>query len=130
MLESRVREIERRGAQEGWPYPRFFEALKEAGVLYYVRDVPRHVITYVGAAEQHQALPPVGFRDLKTADRFDAQALKKALARIHRRETTYPQFLAEIAAAGVLSYRVDMAKRTVTYMGGQGETFVERVPPA
>jgi uncharacterized protein YbcV (DUF1398 family) len=37
-------------------------------------------------------------------------------------------FLHEIASAGVVRYRVDMDARTVSYLGGAGQAYVEKVP--
>src|SRR5687767_4243561 len=115
MLEAKVREIEGRSAQEGWSYPKLFDALKGAGIQSYETDVPRFEITYFGAGEQYRKSPPQGFSPGTAASHFDVQAIKKAIQRIGRGETTYPQFLEEIAAAGVHTYRVDMSARTVTY---------------
>ena len=60
---------------------------------------------------------------------FDPVAFKVALTRAQKQESTYSQFLAEIAAAGIHWYRVDMAPRTVTYHGeDKRKKIVEPVP--
>ena len=43
-------------------------------------------------------------------------------------ESTFPQFLAAAWQAGVVSYEVDLAARTVAYYGVNGEKYVEAYP--
>ena len=60
---------------------------------------------------------------------FDREALIKALRTDQAGESTFPQFLAASWQAGVVSYDVDFAARTVAYYGCNGEQYVESYPP-
>ncbi len=129
MNEEAVKEIDRQAAEEKWPYPRIFDALKNSGVERYETNVLTHEIKYVGGGTSFTQPAPDGFQPLSVGPAFDEPALKKALGRVQRGETTYAQFLGEIAAAGVPYYRVDMKPRTVTYHGQKrANKLVEKVP--
>jgi len=123
-----VQEIAERGKREQWPYPRIFDALKNAGVESYAVEVSnRRIVHHGGDVEWVEPSPPEAVT-LPIADRFDEDALKLALRRVQEKKTDYIEFLREIADAGVGSYRVDMKTRTVTYAGRAGEEHVENVP--
>jgi uncharacterized protein YbcV (DUF1398 family) len=126
--KSGVEEIFTKGKQEQWPYPQIFDALKAAGVEFYETDVATHNIVYHGSGESLQEPPPPGFGPLKPGAHFDAGGVKLAIQRNQSKQTDYMAFLQEIARAGVIRYRVDMAARTVSYFGGSGEAYVEKVP--
>jgi uncharacterized protein YbcV (DUF1398 family) len=125
----KISELTRESAEKGWTYPQLFDALKNIGVERYEVNVLKHEIKYVGGGTSLSAPPPKEFHPLTAGKKFDEAGLKLALARVQRRETNYEQFLAEIAAAGVGFYRVDMQPRTVTYHGPTPkEKLVEKVP--
>jgi len=129
MNDESINEIDRKAAEENWTYPQLFNALKKIGVERYEVDVLKHEIKYVGEGTSFMHGAPDGFQPLTAGPVFDKAALKKALARVQAKETTYTQFLAEIAAAGVPYYRVDMQPRTVTYHGqNRSQKLVEKVP--
>ena len=113
--------------REQWPYPIVFNMLLEAGVTHYETNVGQFEIVYSGEGGELTDYGPNNF-SVVPATRFDPEATKRAIQRSQRGETQYPEFLREIAAAGIHTYRVDMAARTVTYRGAQGETYVESVP--
>ena len=125
---AQIKKILAEAAAQKWPYPKVFDALKAAGVEYYETVVPRHEITYHGAGGQLKEGAPDGFQPVQAADQFNQPGVRAAILRTQRRETDYPQFLREIAAAGVHTYRVDMKDRTVSYKGARGELYVETVP--
>lgn len=128
MDEASLQQVYKKAAENKWLYPRLFDALKDIGVERYDVDVLKFEITYVGSdtAITHPAPPGFTPHALGT---FDAAVFKTALARAQKQETSYPQFLAEIAAAGIARYRVEMNTRTVAYHGkSPGETIVEPVP--
>jgi uncharacterized protein YbcV (DUF1398 family) len=127
--KKRVEEIFTRSKQEQWPYPQIFNALKVADVEYYETEVATHDIVYHGSGDSLTEPPPPGFTPLKPSEHFDAAAVKLAIQRNQSQQTDYLAFLLEIARAGVVRYRVDMGKRTVSYLGGAGEAYVEKVPP-
>ncbi|MCG3205056.1 MAG: hypothetical protein KCHDKBKB_01773 [Elusimicrobia bacterium] len=125
---EKIRKMYQRAAEEKWPYPYIFNSLKSFGVERYEVNVLTHEIKYVGEGKSFVEGPPQGFSPLPAGAAYNLEALKLAIERVQRRETTYPQFLAEIAAAGVSFYRVDMKPRTVTYHGPGQHKHVEKVP--
>jgi uncharacterized protein YbcV (DUF1398 family) len=129
MEPNEIRAALKEAAEKKWPYPHIFNKLKKLGVERYETNVLTHEIKYVGGQTSFVDPAPEGFKKLTVGPRYDEAALKTALGRAQRQETTYAEFLAEIAAAGVAFYRVDMAPRTVTYHGPTPkEKLVESVP--
>jgi uncharacterized protein YbcV (DUF1398 family) len=59
---------------------------------------------------------------------FDRDALITALRIDQAGESTFPEFLASSWRAGVVSYDVDLAARTVAYYGAKGEQYIEAYP--
>jgi uncharacterized protein YbcV (DUF1398 family) len=113
---------------EKWSYPRLFDALKAAGVRYYITDVTHFEIKYFGDDATSIEKGPEGFT--AEAGEFDQEKVVEAIRRTQRKETDYLTFLKEIAAAGITRYRVDMQERTVTYLGQDPKNkYVEEVPP-
>ena len=125
---EKLKEIEKEAEEKHWSYPYLFNSLKANGVERYETNVLTHEIKYVSGGTSFVEGPPDGFKPLTASPKFNEEALKSALKRIQARETNYQQFLAEIAAAGVAFYRVDMKPRTVTYHGPGKEKLVEPVP--
>jgi uncharacterized protein YbcV (DUF1398 family) len=125
--KKRVEEIFTESKQEKWPYPKIFDALKDAGVEYYETEVATHGIIYHGAGDSISEPPPLGFTPLKVNAHFDAAGVKLAIER-NKTKPDYMVFLQEIASAGVVRYRVDMDARTVSYLGDAGQAYVEPVP--
>ena len=128
--KKKLQEILQQSVQKKWTYPAIFDALKAAGVEFYETEVPRHQVVYHGGGEQWGETPPPLDKPYHVGPCFDRNAIQLALRRVQNRQTDYTQFLKEIAAAGVVKYRVDMPKRTVTYLGKEGESQVELVPPS
>jgi uncharacterized protein YbcV (DUF1398 family) len=119
--------IFKHAAVEQWSYPRVFDALKAAGVRYYITDVVRYEIEYFGDEESAVEEGPQGFR--AEVGVFNQAKVVEAIRRTQRKETDYPTFLKEIAAAGVSNYRVDMKDRTVSYYGHDPRNkYVEQIP--
>ena len=126
---AKIKALDERALAEKWPYPYLFNSLKALGIERYEVNVLTHETRYVGEGTSIVKGPPPDFMPLSVGEKFDTDRLKLALGRVQRRETTYAQFLAEIAAAGVSFYRVDMLPRTVTYHGvGRNNKHVENVP--
>jgi uncharacterized protein YbcV (DUF1398 family) len=123
-----VEEVATKSKQEKWPYPKIFNALKDAGVEYYETDVATHHLVYHGSGDSFTEAPPPNFTPISPAATFDAAAVRQAIQRNQSKQTDYSQFLQEIAAAGVVKYRVDMSARTVSYLGSASEQYVEKVP--
>jgi uncharacterized protein YbcV (DUF1398 family) len=118
--KKRIEEVVTKGKREQWPYPKIFDALKEAGVEYYEADVASHNIVYHGVGGTFTEAPPLGFRPLVPNLLFDRGGVQRAIQRNRAKQTGYRQFLGEIARAGIVKYRVDMKARTVTYFGAKG----------
>lgn len=130
MDEATIQSVYLQAREKKWVYPQLFDALKAAGVERYEVDVLKYEIKYVGGKTSIVHPAPADFEPLKRGA-FDPAAFKVALTRSQKQESTYPQFLAEIAAAGIVWYRVDMAPRVVTYHGqDKRNKIVEPVPPS
>jgi uncharacterized protein YbcV (DUF1398 family) len=119
--------IFKHAAIEKWSYPRVFDALKAAGVRYYITDAVRYEIEYFGDEVSALEEGPEGFR--AEIGLYNEAKVIEAIRRTQRKETDYPTFLKELAAAGISNYRVDMQDRTVTYFGYDPKhKYVEQVP--
>jgi uncharacterized protein YbcV (DUF1398 family) len=127
---DQIRAISQEGVEKKWSYPQLFEALKSIGVERYESNVLTHEIKYVGEGASLVMPPPDHWPRLVCASAYNEAELKTALKRVQNRETSYPEFLGQIAAAGVSFYRVDMKPRTVTYHGPGKSKLVEKIPPA
>ena len=72
--------------------------------------------------------PPV-FAHINVSPQFSSTAAKKSLLIHQQGETTYEEWVHEMASAGVSSYLVNMKDRTVTYFNqNKTESIVELVP--
>lgn len=115
--------------KEQWPYPKTFQALKDAGVTSYKVTFAAYDATYYGSFGTWKEPAPEGVTPQTISPTFDKSAFVDALKRHMRKETTYAQWLAQSAAAGVDHYVVSMPERTVTYYGINPDEFhVEHVP--
>ena len=107
----------------GFPY--LAETLRQAGVtrnLWYLPSCQGIFQTAQGAIAI-QATPLIsGMADVPA---FDCAALIRALRSDQAGTTTFPQFLEASWKAGVVSYDVDFAARTVSYYGVNGDVYVE-----
>lgn len=106
-------------------FPVLAETLRLAGVTRNLWALPACqsiFVTKLGTVVQ-QADPLVS----KIADvpQFNREALSRALRVDQAGESTFPQFLKASWEAGVIGYDVDFEKRTCTYFGANGESFVE-----
>jgi len=128
MDSERVREISERSKRERWPFPRTFEALKDAGVESYRFDVSTCETVFKG--NQGAPVP----EPLAGADRVDispvlvAAAVSAAIKRHMMEKTPFLEFRADAAHAGVQAWEVDMRARTCTYFGRDDNRHVEQVP--
>jgi uncharacterized protein YbcV (DUF1398 family) len=110
----------------GFPY--LAETLRLTGVKRNVWQLPSCQSMYLteAGAVMVQGTPLVaGFTDIP---KFDRDSLIRALRTDQAGESTFPEFLAAAWNAGVVSYDVDFAKRTVTYQGCDGSEYVEAYP--
>ena len=125
--KKRVAEIYTAGKREQWPYPKIFEALEAAGVEGYIVDVASHTVIYYGDNTSCIENSPAGFSGITPNKHFAAAAVQSAIERNLGKAFNDSMFLQEMARAGVISYRVEMKARTVTYKGWSGEEYVEPV---
>ena len=110
----------------GFPY--LAESLRQAGVTLNVWSLPACqslFLTDRGPVVM-QGTPLVsGSVDVP---RFDQEALITALRIDQAGNSSFPEFLEATWRAGVVSYKVDFAARSVAYLGCNGETYVEAYP--
>lgn len=126
-LHDKIKNVYKQAAANTWTYPQLFSALKATGVRSYSVDVLHHKIEYRTDTETITEPGPDGWA--LTAGAFNEADVIKAIRRAQRRETDYPTFLKEIAAAGIPKYYVDMAECTVNYSGSNPkDKYVEKVP--
>ena len=112
----------------GFPY--LAECLRRAGVTRNIWSLPACqslFLTELGAVVMPRT-PLVS--EAADVPAFDREALIAALRIDQAGESTFPEFLAASWRAGVVSYDVDLAARTVTYCGALGEQYVEAYPAA
>jgi uncharacterized protein YbcV (DUF1398 family) len=110
----------------GFPY--LAETLRQAGVLSNTWTLPACQSLYVleDGPVVFQGTPIVsGMADVPA---FNETALISAIRADQAGESTFPEFLEATWHAGVIWYTADFIKRTVTYGGIRGETYVESYP--
>lgn len=107
-------------------FPSFLNDLVDRGITSYRVDLSLRSIVYYGRdskniekERQRESLPG---KAIATRGSFNKKLLKNAWI-----ENDYDKFLAQIAQAGVRSYRVDTSARTITYFG-DGASYTETVP--
>jgi uncharacterized protein YbcV (DUF1398 family) len=64
----------------------------------------------------------------KTADAFDDNKVAAAIRSIQQRQILYPEFLRQIAEAGVVYYTVHLRGRKAIYFGRHGDFHIEPFP--
>lgn len=109
-------------------FPVLAETLRLAGVTRNLWSLPSCQSIYLtkyGAVVQ-QGEPII----TKIADvpKFNQEALIRTLRLDQAGESSFPQFLRSAWEAGVIGYDVDFERRTCTYLGAQGEIYVENYP--
>lgn len=129
-VENLMQAMERAAAGRpkagGFPY--LAEVLRQAGAIRNIWSLPACqslFLTDEGPVVM-QGTPLVsGAVDVPA---FDRDALIRALRIDQAGESTFPEFLEASWLAGVVRYDVDFAARTVTYLGCNGEEYVEAYP--
>lgn len=113
-----------------WPYPKTFDALKEAGVWsYYVEFEDRYHVVFEGESDDVVQTGLEGFQPLKAATMFSEQGVKQAIQDHMAGKTNYLELLSDLSQAGVSHYTVDMDARTIFYYNPDESQFVcEQVP--
>ena len=109
-------------------FPWLAEILRQAGVSRNVWSLPACqslFLTSFGSVVTQGAPLATGTVDVPA---FDRAALINALRVDQAGESTFSEFLAASWRAGVVRYDVDFAARTVTYLGCNGEEYIEAYP--
>ncbi|KTD44334.1 DUF1398 domain-containing protein [Legionella parisiensis] len=109
-------------------FPVLAEVMRKAGVkqnLWYLPSCQSIYITKDGNVVSQELPLVTGQVDIPD---FNKAELIKALRIDQAGESTFPEFLRASWDAGVVHYHVDLERRTVTYYGVLGESYVEDYP--
>lgn len=110
-------------------YPMTFHQLKEAGVEVYEIHLETYKNIYRGSFGTWSENPPEGYSALMIADSFSRDEVMTSLRRHQSGQTSFMEWLSEMAQAGVSHYRVDMDKKTVFYYDvAESNVHEEMVP--
>lgn len=115
--EDKITDILKHAKETKQPYPKTFEALKEAGVISYeVRFKERYDGKYTCTFGQYQEPQLPNFTPVKVAPNFSKEEVARVIKRHIEEKTDFAtELLHELGAAGVSHYKVDMKDRTVIY---------------
>ncbi|OYV48963.1 MAG: hypothetical protein B7X06_00260 [Verrucomicrobia bacterium 21-51-4] len=116
--------------QAKWPYPKTFQALADAQVISYeVSWEDGYQCVYKTPAGDITEAPLEGFIQPKISSEFSEAKAKQALYIHQHGETTYLEWLQQMADAGVSQYNVRMEQRSVTYYNtNKIQSITEIVP--
>lgn len=129
MNKNLVEQISKVSKVEKWPYPKTFKSLKDAGVLSYQVDTSTYLTIFYGKNELFEICAPQDFKCLNIAKDYNIVLIKSAIQNSQKGLIDYPQFLKEIAQAGVSHYLVEMPLNKITYFGARpGEEYIESIP--
>ncbi len=125
-----IEAIQHEAAVNKWPYPKTFEAFKTAGLKSYRVVLGDHYqVIFEGDSGIFEQTGLDGYSPLKAAKTFSQEGVKQAIYNHMGGKTSYVQFLADIANAGVTHYVVDMNSRAILYYNVDETTFHrENVP--
>lgn len=113
--------------KESKNYPELVGKLIGLGVLNYTVDVNTG-LTLFRFADGVTFLNRAHISNRKVNENFSREATFMAVKNTQQGKTTYPEFMDEIAAAGVKFYEATLSgKKRVTYIGAQGE-YEEEIP--
>lgn len=109
-------------------FPHLAESLRQGGVTHNIWSLPGCQSLYL---TEHGPVMMQGkplISEASDVPCFDSEALIRALRTDQAGQSTFPEFLEAAWRAGVVSYVVDFAARTVEYQGPLGERYVEAYP--
>jgi uncharacterized protein YbcV (DUF1398 family) len=108
-------------------YPELAKGFLELGMLSYTVEVSSGICLY-RFSEGKQVIHRSGAALRKVSVDFSGQATINAIRNNQQGRSTYPQFMDEIASAGVLFYEATLTgERRVTYIGRYGD-YTEKIP--
>ena len=102
-------------------FPQFLEELSQRGINGYVIEVATGQATYKGVHSEFKTDSQVS---LVLSDHFNRNKVLEAIANI---SLPFLDFLKEIAEAGIVTYRVYIPERRVTYIGIGNEEIEEQL---
>lgn len=125
-----IEQIVNQAKKDQWPYPKTFDALKEAGVVSYAVHFSQvYKAEYKGTFGSWFESAPEGYHPISVSSEFSGEGVKTAIIRHMEKKTSYVECIQELGRAGVSHYLVDMNARTVTYFNpSESESQVENVP--
>lgn len=127
---NQIQDILAQSKKEHWPYPKTFNALRDAGVSFYqvIFSEPFEAF-YEGSFGrfEEQALPDYSAPHINPV--FSAVGIQESIKKHLREKTSYLSWLNEAASQGAASYTVNMSNRTVTYFNlDKTKEYIEHVP--
>jgi uncharacterized protein YbcV (DUF1398 family) len=112
-------------------FPIFAEALRKRGFKRNLWHLPSCSSLYETDFGNFVQQMPSLVNELAEVSMFDRDSLIKAIRADQAGETSFPEFLSSVWAAGVVSYEVDFEARTCTYFGLNNHAdFYEELYPA
>ena len=121
ITESEFQEIIRRRSNGKINFPQFLEELSQRGINEYEIEVATGQATYKGVHSEFTTDSQVS---LVLSDHFNRNKVLEAIANI---SLPFLDFLKEIAEAGIVTYRVYIPERRVTYIGVGNEEMEEQL---
>ncbi len=129
-LHTKIIDIFKTAKEQKWPFPKTFDILKEIGVLTYEVSWKNGYYSQVNFLQSSVVEENIeGFKQQNIINTFTPDKAKQALLDHQHGKTNYIEWMHEMACAGVSSYIVDMATRTVIYYNlDKTESITELVP--
>lgn len=125
-----IKNILKEAALNKWPYPKTFEALKVNGLQNYevhFADCYKAQFNSIAGSFSEESLD--GYSPIKANNHFNSEGIKNAVIKHVTEQTHYLDFLQDAAENGATHYKVDMDKRTVTYLNAdESASYIEYVP--
>ena len=121
ITESEFQEIIRRRSNGKINFPQFLEELSQRGINEYEIEVATGQATYKGVYSEFTTDSQVS---LVLSNHFNRHKVLEAIANI---SLPFLDFLKEIAEAGIVTYRVYIPEKRVTYIGVGNEEIEEQL---
>ena len=121
ITESEFQEIIRRRSNGKINFSQFLEELSQRGINEYEIEVATGQATYKGVYSEFKTDSQVS---LVLSNHFNRNKVLEAIANI---SLPFLDFLKEIAEAGIVTYRVYIPERRVTYIGIGNEEIEEQL---
>ncbi|CRX38009.1 DUF1398 family protein [Estrella lausannensis] len=125
-----LKKVLQESKENKWPYPKTFEAIKNAGVTSYtVHFEGYYSSTYTGSFGSYEEKGMEGYQPLTASKSFSQEGLRQAVIDHAVKQSHYLDFLKDATDSGATHYVVDMDKRTVTYYNlDESASYQEHVP--